>query len=334
MSDQNTNKSSIPNDEIDLGQLMNNIRKGFTNILRGFLRFFLYIKHNFIKLVIISVVGLAMGFGLNKITTKKEKIEVIVKPLLESKNYLYDAVYEIKAKLKSKDAAFFDQFGIETEKLQGFDIDIIPVEKESSGDIEDDVKYLTMLEKFKVDPVVSDVVRTEILNNSTLNHKIVFSYKNHEVGKTYAKELLKYINSNEYYSKLVAVRIDNAKNRILLNQGLIAQVDELINNYSSKLSSNSKEMEGKLILSNEDPLDITGLLGLKNGLLRDIESKKLELEGEKQAITVINFGNPQVIQKSFFGNSLILVPAVLIILFLLFDFVKYLNKKAKQMGLE
>ena len=85
------------------------IGKGFTNLFKSFLRLFLYIKRNLIKLGILVLVGLLVGFGLNQIITKKQKIEVIVKPNLESKNYLYDVVNEIGANIKAKDTVFFSK---------------------------------------------------------------------------------------------------------------------------------------------------------------------------------------------------------------------------------
>ena len=82
MADQQTSKETTSNDEIDLGQLFNIIGKGFTNLFKSFLRLFLYIKRNLIKLGILVLVGLLVGFGLNQIIIKKQKIEVIVKPNL------------------------------------------------------------------------------------------------------------------------------------------------------------------------------------------------------------------------------------------------------------
>ncbi|MEP5831285.1 MAG: hypothetical protein ABJ300_13495, partial [Maribacter dokdonensis] len=79
-------------DEIDLGQLFQLIGRGFNAVFRWFLRVFLYLKKNLLILIGLVVVGFAIGYGLNQIISKKYKTEVIVKPQLESKNYLYDVV--------------------------------------------------------------------------------------------------------------------------------------------------------------------------------------------------------------------------------------------------
>ena len=107
MADQQTSKETTSNDEIDLGQLFNMIGNGFNRLFRWFLRIFLYFKKNLLILLTLAVVGALIALGLNQIVTEKLKIEVIVKPNLESKGYLYDVVNEIDANIKANDTAFF-----------------------------------------------------------------------------------------------------------------------------------------------------------------------------------------------------------------------------------
>jgi hypothetical protein len=333
MADQQTSKETKSNDEIDLGQLFHMIGKGFTNLFNSFLRLFLYIKRNLIKLGILALAGLLLGFGLSKIITKKQKIEVIVKPNLESKNYLYDVVNEIAANIKAKDTVFFSNLGIDVLQLDGFEIDIQAVEKESVTNTEEDIMYLELLEKFRNDALITDVLRTEILNKSTLNHRITFTFKNMDTGLTYADKLMTYINSNDYYTELAKIIIENAEKRIIQDQDLVKQIDMLVANYSIKMSQESERIEGRIVLDNEDQLDITGILNLKNAVIRDIEQKKLEIQELKKPISIINFGSSQQIEKSFFGKTIIFIPSVLLGLFFIIDILKYLNKKAKEIQL-
>ncbi len=67
---------------------------------------------------------------------------------------------------------------------------------------------------------------------------------------------------------------------------------------------------------------------LKNSLIQDIESKKIELEDRTEVIKVINFGKSQPVRKSFFGKAIVIIPIGLIGLFFLASFLRYLNKKA------
>ena len=334
MENQVSPNSAPPSDEMDLGQLFQMIGNGFKNLFKAFLRLFLYLKKNIVTLGILIVVGLALGYGLNQIVTKRLKTEVIVKPNLESKSYLYSVVGEIQTNVKAGDASFFNEMGFGIEDIKGFEVTIEPVEKNASAaSIDDDVKYLEMLEKFRGDDLITDVVRTEILNRSNLNHKITFYYKDAAIGKNLSEKLLNYINSNEYFTELVTINRNNAEERIQQDQNLVMQIDDLVKQFSDKMTRSGQNGEGRIVLDNEDQLDITGLLNLKNNLIRDIERKKLELQGQKEAIRIINFGKTQEVQKSFLGKNIVLTPSILLLVFFFIDFLKYLNRKSKEMHL-
>ena len=331
MENQKSPSPGQQSDELDLGQLLQLIWQGFEKLFHGFLRLFLYVKRNIIKLGILGIIGIAIGFGLNKLSEKRLKTEVIVKPNLESKNYLYDVIDELRANLGAKDTAFFRSLGIEAHQLTGFGIEIDAVgEKKDKAKQEDDFRYLELLEKFENDEIVNDVVRTEILNKSTLNHRISFYYKDAKNGIVAARKLMDYINSNDYFTELVRINKENAEERINQNSNLVKQIDELIDKYSNKIGQNDRQGEGKIVLDNEEKLDITGLLGLKNNLIRDSERKRVEIQNQKEAIRIINFGRPQEVKKSFFGKEVVLIPVLFIGLFFLFSLIKYLNVKARK----
>ncbi|EAR02781.1 hypothetical protein [Maribacter sp. HTCC2170] len=323
---ENNSSNSTSNDEIDLGQLFALLGNGFRNVFHAFLRVFSYFKKRALVMFILVVVGLAVGYGLNQIISKKLRTQVIVKPNLESKEYLYDVIGEIQSNIKARDVVFFSALDIDVDDLKGFEISITPVENQTN--IETDLKYLELLEKFQGSEVVSDVVRSEILNKSSLNHRITFSYLNAEKGEKFSKKLINYVNSNSYFNELVSVNIENAKNRIKKNESLVNQIDHLILNYSKTIGAGNNNAEGRIVLDNEEKMDITGLLKLKNELIRDTENKKLELQTKKQAISIINFGKTHQVQKSFFGKNIVLIPSIMLSIYFLFLFLKYLNKKA------
>ncbi len=330
MTDKQPQNNQNSSDEIDLGQLFKMIRKGLDRIFRSFLRLFLYLKKNALILVGLAVLGVAIGFGLNQIVTKGMKTDIIVKPNLESKNYLYDVVDEIQANIKAKDTSFFQPLGISFDQLKGFKVEIKPIEGEQRGkNMEDQMKYLETLQNFENTAIISDVVRTEILNNSSLNHQISFYYKDAHYGQECARKLMDYINSNPYFEELIEIYQVNAKERIEKNEAVIRQLDDLITNYSEKIGEKKNSVgEGRIILDNEESLDMKGIFELKNSLIRDTERKKLELQEQTSTVSVINFGRPQQVQKPFFGKNIVLLPTILIGLFFLWSLVGYLNKKS------
>ncbi|NAS10984.1 hypothetical protein [Poritiphilus flavus] len=330
MESQTPANPKNPSEEIDLGQLFNLIGRGFNRLFNVFLRLFIYLRRHGIKLGILAVIGLAAGFGLNQIVTKKLKTEVIVKPNLESQNYLYDVIAEIQSNIEARDTTFFAAIGIKAEEIKKLKVVVEPMEKEEQERTDQDLKYLELLEKYRTDILVEDVVRTEILNNTSLNHRITFFYRSAETGRENVRKIMDYINSNEYFKELSAITVENAKERMTQNQGLVTQIDGLVANYSQRMSESGTQGEGRIILDQEEQLDITGLLNLKNALIRDIERKKLEILRQKGAIRVINLGTTQAVQKSFFGKNIVLIPLVLMGIYILIDLLRYLNRKANE----
>jgi hypothetical protein len=282
-------------------------------------------------LAALIIVGALIGFGLNQLTSQKLKTEVIVKPNLESKNYLYDVVAEIQANIKAKDTVFFREMGIDVVALKGFDIEVAPVSGGNKKDLEMEMKYLEVLQSFENSGAISDIVRAEILDKSSLDQRITFYYVDANIGQEYSKKFMDYINSNQYYNEIVKTYTENARNRIRQNDSLAHQIDDLIANYSKKMLKEEQVTEGRLILDNEQQLNIPGLFNLKNEIIRDTESKKLELERRKDAITIINFGKTQKIIKPLFKKNIVLFPLLFIGIFFLVSFIKFLNRKAIEM---
>lgn len=330
MADNQPNNPQNSSDEIDLGQLFRMIGNGFNTLFKAFLRLFLYLKKNAIIILSLIIVGGAIGYGLNQIVSKKLKTEVIVKPQLESKNYLYDVVAEIQANIEAKDTIFFNSIGVSSIDFRGLEITIGRVSGDDSS--ESDIKYLELLQSFEDTESIADIVRAELQNKSSFNHRITIYYKNLEQGQIFAKKVMEYINSNTYFDNLVTIYRVNAESRIDQNKNLLAQVDEIITNYSKQMAqTDGVSSNERIILDNQEKVNITGLLNFKNTLIKDIETKKVELEERTDPIKVINFGKPQQVQKAFYGKNIVLIPTLLLAVFFLVSFIKYLNKKVLEL---
>jgi hypothetical protein len=328
MAENTTSNKQNSSDEIDLGQLFQLIRKGFNAMFMFFLRVFLYLKNNLLVLTGLVIIGLGTGFGLSKIISTKYKIEIIVKPQMESKNYLYDVISEIQSNILAKDTLFFNSVGINEIDFTGLEVTINKVVEE--GSTEGDLQYLELLQSFENIDAISDIVRAELQNKSSFNHRITFFYKNVEKGSDFANKIMSYINSNKYFDGLLKVYRSNASNRIEQNQILLNQVDEIIKNYTNTLASKNESSLGeRIILDNQEQVNIADLFEYKNLLIRDIETKKIELEERTNPVALINFGKSQQVQKSFFAKKIFLVPSILLGLFFTFSLLRYLNKKSK-----
>jgi len=321
-------------DEIDLGQLLRLLKKGLHHLGNVFLRIFLFFKKYALILVGLVALGVAISFGLNQIISEKLKTEVIVRPNFDSKDYLYDAIDELMANIKAKNTNFFTSIEIEMEDLEGFEIEIEPIEdaeKEDEEMVVNQMRYLEALSNFKDQSYVVDIIRSELTEKSVVDHKISFIYANELTGPGISRKLLELINANDYLEELKEISINNAKKRVENNTRLIAQIDELVANYTKSLANESPAGAGTLYFEKET-LNVPSLLVLKNNLSKEVEEKNLELKQQSSIISIINLGNTQVIKKPFFSNRMFKIPMVLVVGFLLFVFVRYLDRKAKEIA--
>jgi hypothetical protein len=331
MAEKPKNRSQSDSDEIDLGQLFRLIGQAFQGLFNALLSVFLYLKRNLVILLILAVVGFAIGFTLSKIITKKQKIQVIVKPNWESKNYLYDVIGEVQANLEAKDTTFFRGIGVHLEDFGGYKVEIEPVNDPAALEEKAQIEYLELLQKFENTGIVADVLRAEILDKSSLNHRVTFTYKNYEKGPELAGAVIKNLNLNNFYKGLTQIHKENAETRISENKALIDQIDRILDSYTKKMAdSQPTSSDNRIVLSTEEELNVSELLEFKSNLIRDTERMKVELLEQAEPINIINFGKPQQVRKPFFGKNFVLLPTIFILLFLLFDFLRFLNRRSAQ----
>ncbi|CAZ95786.1 hypothetical protein Q4603_11075 [Zobellia galactanivorans] len=335
MTDNKPN-STTSSDEIDLGQLLKMIANGFNRVGIAFLRVFLYLKRNALILIGLIVLGVVISFVLSMLGNEKLKSETIVRPNFDSTDYVYDAIAEIQSNIYSQDTAFFQKMGISVQDLKGFRIDIQPISdlEEAKEKEEQELRYLELLESFKEESFVVDIVRSELTKKSILAHRVTFTYIDADKGTEAARKILDYINGNAYYDKVIKTFKENAQMRIDKNTGLIAQIDQLLENYSKTLlREGSEKANGSVYMENESALNIASLLTLKNDFLKEIEEKKAELTNQGEILSIINMGNPQVFKKPFFNDKFFLVPMALVVLFFVISFIRFLNRRAKELQL-
>lgn len=332
MNSQTTKNPQKPSDEIELGDMFKLIRNMFRAIFRVILSLFLFLKKSFWILLILAVSGVVIGIVLKQFSARKLKTEVIVKPDVESKNYLYDVVAGIQANIQGKDTVFFSELGLDITALEGFEVSIEPLaDVDENDNLEDEILYLELLEKFQGTDYIADILRAEIFDRSNLTHRITFMYTDRVLGSKAAERLMEYINNNPYFKEVNQITRENAEARIGSHKELVTQIDQLITTFTQKGNQGSAELSGRLILSAEEQMDVTGLLNLKNFLQGDIGRKRLELQINKNPINIIHFGMPQEIQKPLFGKKVVLIPTILIGFYILWSIGLYLNNKAREM---
>lgn len=330
MSD-NPVKNQKQNDEIDLGQLFKLIGTWFQVLFRNFLVVFVYLKKNIFWLAGLVILGAIFGYVINQFSEGTQRLDVIVKPNLDTKNYLYNVIEELQADIAAKDTIFFNSLGMDIEKMEGFEIEILSLKNQITSSLDDEMKVLELLKDFESNGAISDILRSQLQDKTTRDERITFYFRNSEIGEEYAHKIIAYINSNPYYRELIKVYTENAQNRIAQNDSLIRQVDVLIKNYTTKMLKEQATSEGRLVLENQEPLNIPSLFSLKNSLIESSQAKRLELERRQEAITIVNFGKSYNTPKPLYRKKIILFPLLFLGVFFLTGFIRFLNGKSKEM---
>ena len=96
--------------EIDLSQIGKSISKVVQNIVNTCFDFLFFIQKKIIIIAALFILGVGLGFYLDKNSSYTHEIVVI--PNFGSNDYLYEKVELIFSKLKERDAAFFKSIGI------------------------------------------------------------------------------------------------------------------------------------------------------------------------------------------------------------------------------
>lgn len=322
-------------DEIDLGQLLRIVKNGFKSLGNFGLRIFLFLKKNMYILLGLILFGVGVSFGLSQVISKKLKSEVIVRPNFESTDYLEEVVEEIKTNLITKNESFFEALEIKTEDTKGFEIALEAIsdkDKESDEKIVNQMRYLEALNNFKDQGFAMDILRSELADKSVINYTLSFLYVDPEKGPEIVKRLIEYINTNEYFNEVKEVYANNARSRIKTNSELILQIDAVVANYSNSLKPSSGVLSSKGFYEDKETLDVKALLELKSKLNEDIEEKHLELNQQANIISILNYGKTQEVRKPFLDDRSFKIPLVLVLGFLTYCFIRYLNNKTKELS--
>ena len=335
MGNQVPSQKPSESEEIDLEQMFGMVRKGFKKLGNAFLRLYLFLRRNFLKLAIIFVVGIGIGLALNTLIPEKLKMEVIVRVNFDSRNYLYDAVEQIQANVSARDTVFLRQLGIADYNLKGFKIEVEPLEEEKELDsdrIKLEMQYLELLQNFKDENYVLDIIRSELNRKSSLNHRIIFTYADVKNSKAIGEKIINYLNNNSYFKDVKTIYEQNATSRISKNMELVDQIDELISNYSKGMVNRGDKLgQATVFMEGENGLNIPSLLTLKARLIKEVEEKKLDLVQQKGTLTIVNFGETQSVRKPFFNKRIVAIPMYLILAFFFLSFLLYLNRKADEL---
>lgn len=322
------NEKNFDNQEIDLSIISDKFSGFLQSISRNIYLFIQFIFKNIFILGILFVLGVVLGFYLDK-TQKTYKNSIIVQPNFESTDYLYSKIELLNTKIKDNDTLFLKAIGIQNPtKLMNVEVSpIIDVYKfiSNSSTKESDPNF-QLLKLMAEDGDIKTIIKENTTSKNYSYHKISFNTKAKISRKEVVEPLLDYLESNPHYSNIQKIYIDNIQKKIVANTAIVSQIDGILARFSNKNSETSGKE--KLIYYNENT-QVNDLVNTKIFLLNQNSDFRLNLQSLKKIIkeqsTIINSHN----MKSINGKLKLILPVlfVLMYLFVVF-FIKFYKKQS------
>jgi hypothetical protein len=319
---QNTNNSD--NQDIDLSMLSKKIGSFLESITTGLYNWILFFKKKALLIVGLAVIGAGLGSYLDTNIISYNH-EVIVLPAMGSTEYLYSKIQLLQSKINSNDTLFLKAIGIENPKNISLIeikpiIDIYSFINSTSDKASQNFEFIKLLAE---DKDINKVIEDKLTSRNYSRHTLKIKTKGNITEKNTITPLLKYLNDNDYLEKLRNAYIFNINNKILKDEEMILQINNLLNKFSST-SDNQKS--DKLIYYNENT-QLNEIITSKTNFINDIAAQKVELINMdsfiKKTSVIINSKNTDGVN----GKLTLIIPFVFVSVYLFIVFFVVFYKK-------
>lgn len=329
-----TENQNIP-EEIDLGVLIKKINGFFGTISFAIFKGILFLKKKALILVSLIIVGAVLGSFSDSNTTSYDS-DIIVTPNMGGTDYLYAKIDLLKSKLGEHDTVFFKSIGIENPKKISI-IEIEPivdiytfVNNSTSAASAQNTQNFELMKLLAESSDINKVIRDNITSKNYPHHKIHIVTSSKTSMNELIKPLLKFLNTDEYLNKILAISKDNIKIKMKKNEELISQTDSLIKILTFNLSKNQKS--SNLVYNNENN-QFNSFFDLKNNLINEIANQRIALVNSNSIIkdisTVINIKNT----KGTIGKMKLIVPFLFVFMFIFINlFISFYKKQSAKLN--
>lgn len=304
------------NQEIDLAQVSKKIGNMYQNFLAWIFRGFLFARRNIIILAVLFIIGAGLGFYLDK-NTKVYNHEVIITPNFGSAEYVYSKVNLINSKIKENDKAFLKSIGI-SDTDDFLEIEIKPI-TDVYGFASTKEQNFEIIKLMSENGDINKVIENPTTSINYTNHRLKITTKGVISQQKLIDPILKYLNSNEYFSEIQKSIYESNLLRLQANEKTINQIDSLLASFSSSVNQSGKN--DKLVYYNENT-QLNDILKTKSELIQEQANKRIELITASKTIkensTILNIKDT----KSINGKLKIIFPFLFIGLFLLFGLLR------------
>ncbi|MTH17854.1 hypothetical protein [Flavobacterium sp. LC2016-01] len=314
-----TNVPQNTDQEIDIFQLSKSIGGFFDRINRSIFRAIQFFIRNWIAILILAVLGIALGFYLDS-NKKSFQNQVVVTPNFESVDYLYAKIDLIQSKIVAGDVDFLHQVFGNSSPNAIKRIEIKPV-ADVYKFIEDKEQNLELIKLMAEVGDVKKVLEDNVTSKNYTFHTITFTSSGEISEKEIVEPLLKFLNNSEYFDAAQKIGYKNLEREIAQNDTIVSQIDQVLKGLSSTAKSD------KVVYYNEN-LQLNDILKTKQKLILEQGKNKIRLMSSDKTIKEINSTLNINENKVVNGNLKIWFPLFFIFVFVLISmFGKFYRKQ-------
>ncbi|KAF2514079.1 hypothetical protein EYY60_04840 [Flavobacterium zhairuonense] len=304
--------------EIDIFQLSKSIGGFFDRINRSIFRAIQFFIRNWIQVLILFVLGVALGFYLDS-NKKSFKNQIVVTPNFESADYLYAKINLIQAKIAAGDVDFLVHvFGTSNRNFPK-NIEIKPV-PDVYKFIEDKEQNFELIKLMAETGEIKKVLEDNVTSKNYTFHTITFTSNQEISEKDVVEPLLKFLNNSAYYDAAQKIGYKNLEREIAQNDTIISQIDQVLKGLSSTAKND------KVVYYNEN-LQLNDILKTKQKLILEQGKNKIKLisfdKTIKEINSTLNINENRVVN----GNFKIWLPLFFIFIFVVISLFRRFYRK-------
>lgn len=216
--------------EIDFNYVSGKVRGYYSRMGDSFFEAIQFAKRNIIFLIVLLIIGVALGYYKDRKTPHVYKNEIFVIPNFKSVDYLYSKIDYINA--IAGDSLLLKTIGINNPKHLR-KIEIEPVIDIYGFINESDDKKFQILKLMADNGEISKILEDDVTGKNYKYHLITFK-SNVKTDRQTVEGLIAYLNEDTFLKQMQQEWIINKEVEIKANDTLLKQIDGILNSYARK----------------------------------------------------------------------------------------------------
>lgn len=303
--------------EIDLGSVAKGIKDFFNGIINSIFDFIFFLKKKILLVISLFVIGLFLGYFIDKSSSYTQDILVI--PNFGSNEYLYKKIDFLNSRIIENDTAFFNSIGVSNAEIIGkIEIKAVNGVFQFVNQGDEAKQNFELIKLMAEEGNIQEIVKSDIASKNYYLHNITFKTSEKINQKDVIKPILDYLQDNDFYKIQQKIYQKNIDNKILFNDSLTIQIDNLLLNLSNNKGGNVSFSEEK---------GISELINKKDQLITETQALNIQKHQFEEIIKVQNISINNINSKGLNNKMKVFLPFLFIIVYLIFHNFMLLYRK-------